>query len=493
MNVSFPLSLKFSFWLLLNLLLLAAGLVLFLGAQSGVGWDALVRGPAGNRAQELGRTVAMEFSAETDAAAARNVLQQFGRTYGADFFAVHPNLPGTTVPREDLPHRVGLKIDEGRNGPGGGPGRRGPPDASAPPPIGNGRGDDITRRTEDEIRGRFLMRAGEPTAFWLGVRVPTGRPVPVTIVIRTESWWVLMGLLDLQPWLLAAAAAFVLSVLCWLPFVGGLRAAIVSVTNATEKIADGKFQTRVTTNRRDELGALGHAVNRMAAQLEEKVQGQKRFLGDVAHELGSPLARLQVGVELLQRDAPAALHAQVADVHDEVQQIAELVNELLAFTKAGLRARDATLAAIELKPLLTSILTKDDPAGRVTLAVPSEIHVEADAVMLGRAISNLIRNALRYAAEAPITLSVTAVGNSVTLIVADEGPGVSPDALEHLGEPFFRTDHARSRETGGTGLGLAIVKSCVQACRGTLHFSNGVPRGLIAEIVLQRAGAFSRA
>ena len=168
--------------------------------------------------------------------------------------------------------------------------------------------------------------------------------------------------------------------------------------------------------------------------------------------------------------------------------MATLVNELLAFTKAGLRPRAAELAAVELAPLVHDMLAREAAAARVTLPVPAGLAVRADAPLLSRALGNLVRNALRYAGDAgPITLTARRDGARVFVSVEDVGPGVPPEALARLGEPFYRPEAARTRETGGVGLGLSIVRSAAAACGGEVRFANRAPRGFTAEIALAPA------
>ena len=175
MKVSFPLSLKFSLWLLLNLLLLGGLAVGFLAAEGGLGWDSLVRGPAGNRAQELGNVIVGEFTAATATAdARRGVLERFGATYGATFYLCHPSLPGAAQPRDVLPAAVYARVEEGRMAgpapglapaprPGPGPAHDDdlrPPglDDPGPPPPRDGPPDAAERQREN-VRGRFLVLA----------------------------------------------------------------------------------------------------------------------------------------------------------------------------------------------------------------------------------------------------------------------------------------------------------------------------------------------
>lgn len=514
MKISFPLSLKVTLWLLLNLLVLGVVAFALLVTEVGGGWDAIVRGPAGKRPQQLAEVIAGEFTAAGAPDKARAVLERFRRTYGAQFFVLHPNLPGASHP-DALPGPVAMRAEEGPaarrgptegrapGGPGEGPemgparpGFGGPPRMDGPPPgPGGGEGfqdgppADPERRAAAEVRGRFLVRTGEPRGFWLGFRVPIERPVPVTLVMHTDSWWGLMRLLDLQPWLLAGGGIVAFSILFWLPLVLGITRDLRRLTLATQQIAEGKFETRVASvKRRDELGHLGESINTMAGRLDTLVNGQKRFLGDVAHELGSPLARLQLAIEILEARSGAGLREPLADVRDEVHQMTALVNELLAFTKAGLRPRAAELAAVELAPLVHETLAREDSAGRIVTQVPADLAARADAPLLARALGNLARNALRYAGESgQITLVAQREGDRVVVAVADEGPGVPAEALARLGEPFYRPEVARTRETGGVGLGLAIVRSAAAACGGEVRFENRAPRGFRAELRLAAA------
>ena len=547
MKVSYPLSLKVSLWLMLNLLLLAALGIGFFVAQGGLGWGALVAGPTGDRAQTLFNIITGEASAATGEA--RNaVLKRFGEAYHAEFtlFSLDEiQIAGAPLA---LPPEVKERMDfRGPGGPGffGGPpgggfggrgfgGRRsgGPPDGEldalrkrdpgeksarepgdpaadkGPPPEKGRFGSEGGRRggdggpggpgfggpPPDRPTGRFVVRGGSPVGYWVGMRVPfaqserSGRPMPAKLVARVGSFWGLLNILGLQSWLLGGGGVLALSVLFWLPLVRSITRSVGQLTAATEQIAEGRFDTRVTTHRRDELGKLGDSVNRMAGRLDAHMNGQKRFLGDVAHELCSPLARLQMATGILADQAPKELQETVADVRDEVQQMSTLVNELLAFTKAGMAPREVMLAATVLEPLAREALERESAGERVTLNIPADLSVLADRDLLGRALGNLVRNALRYAGEAgPIIVSATRENGHAVITIEDNGPGVPPADLDRLGEPFFRPELARTREGGGVGLGLAIVRNSVAACGGEVRFANRTPQGFRAEIRLAAA------
>lgn len=509
MKVTFPLSLKVSLWLLANLLLLAAAGGAFYVSQFGVGWESLTRGALGERLQGIGDSIASDLNVEPEGVRPA-ILGSRAQRYGADFFLFRNDGTQIAGAKITLPTPVHDELRkgflrgglEGPPGPGGRPTRprpprgEGPPEGrlffdDSPPPEERppaGRPPSGQRMGE----GRFVFRSTETAATWIGIRVPVpndfGRPIPGTVIIRAPSLYVIGRLLHAGPWLAIAASALLLSILFWLPLVGSITRSLAWLNRATERIAEGHFDTRVALDRHDELGHLGHSVNRMAERLDTLVNGQKRFLGDVAHELGSPLGRLQVATEILETRADPALREHVADVREEVVHMAALVNELLAFTQAGLRPRGAELAAIELTPLVHEALDREQATGRVVVSLTGDYTIRADATLLSRAIGNLVRNALRYTAPADaIRLTASRKGPHITLVVEDEGPGVPPEAIARLGEPFYRPETARTREAGGAGLGLAIVRSSIAACGGEVIFANRTPQGFRAELRLQPA------
>jgi len=489
-QVTYPLSLKVSLWLAANLLLLAALGAGFFLTQGGVGWSALVAGPSGDRVQALFNVIAGEAAAAAPGPARDAVLARFGAAYGAQFSLHGPGELAFAGQRAALPPALRERLEF-----------RGPPRPFGGRPRADGegpfRGEPAPPFLAPELRPfRFISRTETPPAYWVGLRVNfspadrdrPGRPPFTILLARLDTLPGLLHLLGLQSWLLAAGGVLALSILFWLPLVRGITRSLRDLTAATGRIAEGRLDTRVDTRRRDELGHLGESVNRMAARLEAQQHGQKRFLGDVAHELCSPLARLQLATGILADQAPPALRDTVGDVRDEVQQISALVNELLAFTKAGLQPRAVTLGPVAVEPLAREVAGREAPGHPLHLALAPDLRVAADADLLRRALGNLVRNAARYGGPGtPITLTAAAAAGRVTLAVEDEGPGVPAADLDRLGEPFFRPEIARTREGGGVGLGLAIVRASVTACGGEVRFANRTPRGFRAELTLNAA------
>jgi len=311
----------------------------------------------------------------------------------------------------------------------------------------------------------------------------------VTLLLVSDSLSAGGLFFDPMPWVIVGFGAVIFSVLFWIPLVQGVTRSLSQMTRATEQISEGRFDTRVDERRGDELGRLGQAVNRMAARLSGFVTGQKRFLGDIAHELCSPLARIQVALGILDQRADDKQKAYVDDLREEVEQMSRLVNELLSFSKAGLTPREVKLEPVNLATTARRVLESESAqSSQVQIQIPDSLSVLAQPELLSRALSNLVRNAVRYAGQAgPITVSALRKDDTVVVTVADQGPGVPETSLQQIFDPFFRAEASRSRDTGGVGLGLAIVKTCVEACQGSVSAKNRAPQGLEVQIVLKAA------
>jgi two-component system sensor histidine kinase CpxA len=224
----------------------------------------------------------------------------------------------------------------------------------------------------------------------------------------------------------------------------------------------------------------------MTSRLSAFVKGQKRFLGDVAHELGSPIARIQFGLGALEQRVEGKSRKRVTEVMEDVDHLSKLVNELLAFSRADLKSNTVVLEKIELLPVVQAAVKREStPAVTIITKIDPEIHVVASAELLTRALANLIRNAVKYAGDTgPIDVFAERRKDEVAIEVRDTGPGVSEDLLDRLFEPFFRPEASRDRDSGGVGLGLAIVKTCVETCKGTVSAANLQPNGFAVTITL---------
>ncbi len=509
MRLRFPLYAQILSWFFLNLLLLGLVFYVFFTVQFRLGLDSLLMGRAGDRIEAVTDLLAAELGpaprTEWD-----GILGRFTAAYHVAFHLFR--LDGTQLagPAVELPSPVRDKLVV----------RRGPPDppprADRRPPMpgpGGPPGQLMPAPGAPGTHPKFMLHTTGPSRFWVGVRLalpareqramepamppPDGpreeRPgrderrfEPVVLLAVSTS---LSGgglFFDAQPWLVFAFGAVLFSMLLWIPLVRGLTRSIAQMTRAAEQIAEGQFDVQVADRRPDELGRLGQAINRMAARLAGFVTGQKRFLGDVAHELCSPIARTQMALGILEQRAAAAEQPYLDDLREEVQQMSTLVNELLSFSKAGLRRGQIPLRPVNLAELARRVVARENRDGRpIELNIAPDLEALAEPELLARALGNVVRNALHHAGAAgPIAVEATADAAGVTLAVVDSGPGVPEAALEKLFDPFYRVEASRSRETGGAGLGLAIVKTCIEACQGTVRAVNRQPNGLRVELHL---------
>lgn len=432
----------------------------------------------------ISRQIALDLENVATADARTRMLQRYAATYGVSFYLFLND--GTQVAGEGvkLPDPVLRQL----NGP-----RPGRPEPLDPPPdFGGGppprRGERLPPRAGDP----FLVETSSSPKYWVGVRMPipeAAAPVPLhgTLLIASSSLWTNSFFFQLKPWLVIGGVASLLSVLCWLPFVRNSTRAVHKMLDATQVISTGRFDVDAASKRSDELGQLGASINRMSSQIDTLVRGQKRFLADAAHELRSPLGRMQLVAGILERKADAEELRYIADLKEDVEMLSDLTDELLTFARAE-TTPPTRLAAVSVEVLVDKAIRMErhDDADVRTEIAPG-LRVMADETLLCRSIANVLRNSIRYAGSAgPIVVTGRASNGHVLITIADSGPGVPEEAIGKIFSPFYRLDESRNRRTGGAGLGLAIVKSTMDACGGAVECRNRVPCGLETTLRLVR-------
>ncbi len=336
-----------------------------------------------------------------------------------------------------------------------------------------------------------MMRTQQPTRYWAGIHMPmppglSQPPVPAVLLAVSDSVTGKGFFFDPLPWMVVAAAVLLISVVLWIPMVRNITRPLARLTRATEAIARGRFDVSIHEPRTDEIGRLANAINHMNARLSAFVKGQKRFLGDVSHELGSPIARIQFGLGALEQRIEGENQDRVKDVLEDVAHMSNLVGELLAYSRADLKSDTIKLETINLLGVVQAAVKRETtPADDVNVSIDPEICVHASADLLTRAVANLVRNAVKYAGDAgPIDVTAAKRNAVVEIQIRDAGTGVPDDLLPQLFEPFFRPETSRTRDTGGVGLGLAIVKTCIETCKGTVVAANLQPQGFAVTITL---------
>lgn len=276
-----------------------------------------------------------------------------------------------------------------------------------------------------------------------------------------------------------------------------LTSPIVRLRAATHKLASGDLTARAGTSRsrgHDEMSELVRDFDMMAERLENLVNAQGRLLKDISHELRSPLARLNVALELArQRSGPEAESA-LERIDREASRLNELIGRLLTIVRLEGGGEAMRKVPVRLEELVREV-TADaafEAQNRhcsVECFVVDECLVVGDPGLLNSAIENVVRNAVRYtqqdsAVEIRLECVDSTSGPEAVVRITDSGPGVPEDALDKLFRPFYRIDDARGRGTGGVGLGLAIAERAVKLHGGTVRAVNRPQGGLMVEIKL---------
>ena len=334
----------------------------------------------------------------------------------------------------------------------------------------------IALRETSESGQKYLLIADLP-------RPQTGRPAAAA---RTQ--------------LIGGLVALALSgLVCW-GLVRYLTAPLFRLRGATRRFASGDLSARTgagQSGRRDEVADLGRDFDAMAARIENLIEGQRQLLGDISHELRSPLARLRManalGARQIESGAAGAEFAPAFErINRETARLDALIGQLLDLTRlenGGQNAREV----VDLTALLNEIVADarfeaQSQNKRVEVRRADAVCLQGERTLLGSAIENVVRNALRHTPEnTAVEIALEADASAATIRVRDRGAGVPEELVERLWEPFFRVEAARDRQSGGAGLGLAIVQRAIQAHGGNVEARNAPDGGLEVEMRLPLA------
>ncbi len=278
--------------------------------------------------------------------------------------------------------------------------------------------------------------------------------------------------------LLAGGVLLVTLVLC-LALASSVVRPLRRMAAAAHLAGDGDLSVRVPRRRRDEVGEVARAFNRMADRRQQLEEARRRMISDVSHELRTPLANVRGWLEAAQDGIVEPDGRLLDSLHEETLQLQRLVDDLhdLARGDAGeLRLEPTRIdVATFLDQVAESFRGAAESAGvQLHVEVADAGAVRADAVRLRQAVANLVANAVRHTSAGG---RVTLRGTAGRIEVADTGEGIPAADLPHVFERFRRADSSRSRATGGSGLGLAIVRQIVEAHGGTVGVESVVGTG----------------
>lgn len=509
-----PLSLRIFLLLMFNVILVVLLLSWIAGKYYSVGWNQLARSGAEPRLVSMAELV-NESLDEADREDWGKVLEGFEKAYQVDLGLYRPFeasiIEGTQWDLSEGEKELFRNERPPRRGNGPPPRRHeagefgGPADDRRPPrwrpadghPLGRGsdRSDGMREgeparpspSEEDEIDLRFLKLFHTEKGEIGAVRIDI---LDAREMQRRSSVLLIRGregcdlFFTWQPLLWGLAGVLVLSLLVWVPWVYRMTRRLGILTRGAESISHGDFEVTVATKRTDEIGRLSRSLQSMAGKLDDFVSGQKRFLGDIAHELCSPLVRIRMGLGIMEHKLESEDYQKLESVNVEVAELSQLVNELLDFSKASLEPKSLKMESIKVGELCGEVLEREGGEGQIPFSAPSDLSIVTNRDLFKRAMGNVIRNALKYARD--VRVVVTTRRGAVDITIEDRGPGLPQEWIEKIFEPFARPDGARTRESGGAGLGMTIAKTCIESVGGIITCSNRQSGGLRVILTVPR-------
>lgn len=292
----------------------------------------------------------------------------------------------------------------------------------------------------------------------------------------------------------ALGALFLVSLLIGWIVAGRVLRPLERITAAARRIQATNLSDRIAMEGpQDELKTLADTFDDMLERLETSFVAQRQFVADASHELRNPLAVIQTNadVALWQDGVSGPVKERLEAVRRASERMRRLVDDLLALARLELAATQRH--EIDLASLVTEVADELGPLARAYgLSIESSARAPVDVVgdpdALKRAVSNLLDNAFRYSPKgAPVHLVAARENGWAVVAVADSGPGLTPEEQEHVFERFWRSDSARSRESGGAGLGLAIVRRIAESHGGHVAVSSEAGTGSTFELRLPAA------
>ncbi len=254
---------------------------------------------------------------------------------------------------------------------------------------------------------------------------------------------------------------------------------------ASQQIATGDLSTRVghiPGKTGSEISDLAKDFDNMAERMEKMINLQKRLLVDISHELRSPLARINVALELAKKKDSCKTGAMLEKIEKESMQLNHLIGQLLTLFRMENSEERFPKKPVELSPILRDIAENvtfevEAQSKSVIITKLTDITLDGSEELLRRAIENIIRNAAHYTAEdttVEISSTILEKGSRSELIikVRDYGPGIPEAELQSVLKPFYRVSNSRNRKSGGQGIGLSIAKQAIKEHGGSISIAN---------------------
>jgi signal transduction histidine kinase len=274
----------------------------------------------------------------------------------------------------------------------------------------------------------------------------------------------------------AALAAMLVALALSLVFSRNVIAPVSAMSQATQRIADGRYDERVQVYGRDELAQLATRFNKMAERLDQVESMRRRLIGDVSHELRTPLTAIKGSMEGLMDGVLPATDETYQQIHAEADRLNRLVDDLQELSRVEARAYQLDIRSLDVSALIQTVTKRLAPHFEskqisLDLELASNLpHILADEDRAVQILTNLTGNALQYTPESGrIIISAKRFNSEVQISINDTGIGIPPEHLSNIFDRFYRVDKSRSRQSGGgSGIGLTIARSLIEAHGGRI-------------------------
>ena len=268
---------------------------------------------------------------------------------------------------------------------------------------------------------------------------------------------------------------------------------IRSLRAVTKQLAGGDLSARALPNirnRKDEIYLLAKDFDHMAEHLQRSMESQKRLIQDISHELRSPIARLQIALELARKRLQSHEQQDLDRIETECQQLNDIITTLLNLPAYELQPELALNDQVDIGELLNTLsedlnYSSQHAPIHIVNQLENSLIMQANGQLLRSALENVMKNAQHYSEQnQPVQVTLSRHQDELEILCQDSGPGVPEDKVTEIFKPFYRTSEARERSTGGHGLGLAIAKRAVELHQGHITAFNVQPKGLCIHIKL---------
>lgn len=278
-----------------------------------------------------------------------------------------------------------------------------------------------------------------------------------------------------------ALAGFVLFVNYFM--VNRLLDPVRMLRRGAERIRRGDLSYRVHNDRQDELGALTDSINHMADSLQSMLEAKRQLLLAISHELRTPLTKAKLRLEFM----PDSIEKQ--KLREDIDEIDHLIGDLIEAERLNDEHTALSAEPVQLAEFVESVVDQYfSYEGGLEIVLPSQDReFVIDKLRIRLLLTNLLNNAIRHGRDNPLRVEVIFHERSASLVVEDNGEGISPEHIDQVSEPFYRADSSRQRNTGGFGLGLYLCRLIAQAHGGSLEIDSELGKGTRISIrVMQR-------